>query len=201
MNLEKYNLKRQKFGSIENSGNLPTKDWCSSLLSEWVTKEGLRLHMRQVAALMRAWAEKRNLSDLEVEKWEIAGLLHDADWDQYPDEHCRKIVELLESQCYDPELIHGIASHSPRYFGVTPVNELDHMLWAFDELSGFIHAVSLMRPTGYEGMKPSSVRKKLKSKGFAAQVDREEIAQALNASNLDLSEFCSFIISIQKTIQ
>lgn len=161
----------------------------------------LQLHMMQVGGVLRAWAEEKlSLSPPEAEMWETAGILHDADWDKWPDEHCRKIIEHLESQGCDPELLHAIASHSPSFFGVVPVSTLDHMLYAFDELSGFIHAVSLVRPGGYEGMKVKSVKKKLKEKSFAAQVNRDDIQDAASRIETSLDELIQFIISHQPGI-
>jgi predicted hydrolase (HD superfamily) len=133
-------------------------------------------------------------------KWEVAGILHDADWDQWPDEHCRRIIEHLEPDT-DPQLLHAIASHSPKFFGVEPASELDHMLYAFDELSGFIHAVSLVRPDGYEGMKVKSVKKKMKEKSFAAQVDREDIADAASRIGPELDELIQFVIDHQAAVK
>ena len=93
--------------------------------------------------------------------------------------HCRIIIEELEKRNIDPEIIHCIASHGPRYFGVEPKNSMDKMIYVFDELSGFIHASALIRPTRYEGMDSKSVLKKLKTPSFAAQVNREDISDAI----------------------
>ena len=79
-------------------------------------------------------------------------MLHDADWEKYPDDHCRIIIEELERRNIDPDVIHCIASHGPKVFGVEPVSKMDKMIYAMDELSGFIHAAALIRPTLYEGL-------------------------------------------------
>jgi len=101
--------------------------------------------MQQVGYLMKCWAiEKEELDNNGAWKWEMAGLLHDADWDQWPDLHCKKIIEELEHRNIDPEIIHAIASHGHIHFGVEPVTKMDKMLYAFDELSGLIHAYSLV---------------------------------------------------------
>ena len=181
-----HQLDRQQFGDVRNLGHIMTPEAAHALLNEWVTNDRLRLHMRQVAALMMAWAiEKENADELTARKWELAGLLHDADWEKYPDYHCRIIIEKLESLDIDPEVIHCIASHGPSYFGVEPLNQMDKMIYAFDELSGFIHAAALIRPTRYDGMDVKSVLKKLKTPSFAAQVNRNDITDAL--SRIDLS--------------
>src|SRR5215470_4553615 len=148
-----HNLGRTTFGDAKNAGNLMWMEEANQLLDEWVTNDRLRLHMRQVAALMKAWAiEKENADEQTALKWELAGLLHDADWEKYPDDHCRILIEELEKRNIDPDVIHCIASHGPRYFLVEPQNTMDKMIYAFDELSGFVHAAALIRPTRYDGM-------------------------------------------------
>src|SRR5688500_16387994 len=165
-------LGRSVFGKPENKGNLLSIEEANNLLNDWVSNERLRLHMRQVAAVMKAWAiKKENADEQAASKWELAGLLHDADWEKYPDDHCRIIIEELEKREIDPEVIHCIASHGPRYFGVEPENNMDRMIYVFDELSGFIHAAALIRPTRYEDMDVKSILKKLKTPSFAAQVN------------------------------
>jgi predicted hydrolase (HD superfamily) len=147
---------------------------------------------------MQSWAkEKENLDEQQQWKWEMAGLLHDADWDQWPDDHCKKIIEELERRNVDPEVIRAIASHGPGYFGVEPVTKMDKMLYAFDELSGFIHAYSLMRPNGYEGMEVKGVLKRLKDKTFAANVSRDDVRDASSRAGLPLEEVITFIIHHQ----
>jgi predicted hydrolase (HD superfamily) len=129
------------------------------------------------------------------------GLLHDADWDQWPDLHCKKIIEELETRNVDPEIIHAIASHGPAHFGVEPETKMDKMLYAFDELSGLIHAYSLMRPNGYDGMDVKGVKKRLKEKAFAANVSREDISDACNRANISIDELIAFIIPRQAEVK
>ena len=196
-----HNLGRSSFGDPANAGNLMTIEEAHALLNEWVPNERLRLHMKQVAAVMKAWAvEKENADEKTALKWELAGLLHDADWEKYPDDHCRIIIEELEKRNIDPDVIHCIASHGPSYFGVEPNNTMDKMIYAFDELSGFIHAAALIRPTRYEGLEVKSVLKRLKSPAFAAQVSREDINDAVSRTNLSLEELIQFIIDHQKDV-
>jgi len=196
-----HNLGRTEFGDPVNSGNLLPMEEALSLLNEWVPNERLRLHMKQVGGVMKAWAlEKEQADDLTARKWEQAGLLHDADWEKYPDDHCRIIIEELEKRHVDPEVIHCIASHGPSYFGVTPNNKMDKMIYAIDELSGFIHAAALIRPTRYEGLEVKSVIKRLKTPSFAAQVSREDITDALSRAGVSLEELVQFIIDHQKDI-
>jgi len=196
-----HNLGRNSFGDPVNAGNLMSIDEANTLLNEWVPNEKLRLHMKQVAAVMKAWAiENENADEQTALKWELAGLLHDADWEKYPDDHCRIIIEELEKRNIDPDVIHCIASHGPGYFGVEPNNTMDKMIYAFDELSGFVHAAALIRPTRYEGLEVKSVLKRLKTPAFAAQVSREDINDAISRINTSLEEIIQFIIDHQKDV-
>lgn len=191
-------LNRNNFGDVANKGNVLSKEEANALLCEWVLNEKLRLHCKQVSHLMKAWAaEKEQLNEADQWRWGMAGLLHDADWDQWPELHCKKIIEELENRNIDPEIIHAIASHGPNHFGVEPETPMDKMLYAFDELSGLIHAYSLMRPTGYQQMKLKGVKKRLKEKYFAANVSREEINDAAQRAGLELDEIIQFIIARQ----
>ena len=195
-------LGRSSFGDPANTDKLLTPEKALALLNEWVPNERLRLHMKQVAAVMKAWAlEKEGADKLTARKWEQAGLLHDADWERHPEAHCRIIIEKLEELKVDSEVIHCIASHGPRYFGVEPNNTMDKMIYVFDELSGFIHASALIRPTRYEGMDVKSILKKLKTPSFAAQVSRDDINDAISRIDTPLEKIIQFIIDHQKDVQ
>jgi len=196
-----HSLNRSEFGDPKNAGNLLSIDEAHKLLNDWVPNERLRLHMKQVAANMKAWAiEKENADEKTALKWELAGLLHDADWEKYPDDHCRIIIEELEKRNIDPDIIHCIASHGPNYFGVEPINNMDKMIYAIDELSGFVHAAALIRPTRYDGLEVKSVLKRLKTPSFAAQVSREDINDAVSRIDASLEELVHFIIDHQKDV-
>jgi predicted hydrolase (HD superfamily) len=202
MSPHNLHLGRTQFGDASNAGRLMSMDEAHNLLKEWVPNEKLQLHMKQVAALMKAWAiEKEEADATESQAWELAGLLHDADWEKYPDTHCKMIIEELEKRNIDPVVIHCIASHGPKYFGVEPETKMDKMIYVFDELSGFIHAASLIRPTGYEGMDVKSVLKKLKTLSFAAQVNREDISDAIGRIDQSLEEIIQFILDHQKNVR
>lgn len=195
-------LGRSSFGDAANKDKLLTPEEAHALLNEWVPNERLRMHMKQVGAVMRAWAVEREGADERTAlKWELAGLLHDADWEKHPDAHCRIIIEKLEELNIDPEVIHAIASHGPKYFGVEPETKMDKMIYAFDELSGFIHAAALIRPMRYEGMDVKGILKKLKTPSFAAQVNRDDISDALSRIDTPLEEIIQFIIDHQKDVQ
>lgn len=198
MNLK---LNRSSFGEAKNKGNVLTKEDANALFNEWVLNDRLKLHMKQVADLMKRWArDKEQMNEADQWRWEMAGLLHDADWDQWPEEHCKKIIGELEARAIDPEIIRAIASHGPNHFGVEPETTMDKMLYAFDELSGLIHAYSLMRPNGYEGMDVKGVKKRLKEKSFAANVSRDEINDALQKANVALDDMIEYIIAGQGAV-
>ena len=199
MSPQDLHLGRSAFGDPANAGRLMTIEEAHQLLEEWVPNEKLRLHMKQVAALMKAWALEKEGADAETAlAWELAGLLHDADWEKYPESHCKKIIEELERRQMDPAVLHCIASHGPKYFGVEPESQMDKMIYVFDELSGFVHASALIRPTKYEGMDIKSVLKKLKTPSFAAQVNRDDITDALTRIDQGLEEIIQFILDHQR---
>jgi predicted hydrolase (HD superfamily) len=194
-------LGRTSFGDPLNNGNVLTEGEATELLTQWVENERLRLHMMQVGAVMKAWAvEREGLPEAEAHKWWLAGLLHDADWEKHPTEHCRVIIEELEKRNIDPSVIHCIASHGPKHFGVEPQSTMDKMIYVFDELSGFIHAAALIRPARYEGMDVKSIQKKLKTLSFAAQVSREDIQDAISRINTPLDEIIDFVIKHQRDV-
>jgi predicted hydrolase (HD superfamily) len=177
------NLGRTQFGNPSNAGNILSRTDADELFHSWVINPKLKVHMQQVAYLMKCWAaEKEGLDETGQWKWEMAGLLHDADWDQWPDLHCKKIIEELEQRNIDPE------------------TQMDKMLYAFDELSGLIHAYSLMRPGGYAGMDTKGVKKRLKEKSFAANVSREDISDACERANIQLDDLIAFIIPRQADV-
>lgn len=195
-------LGRTSFGDPVNEGHVLSAEEAIALLNDWIVNERLRLHMKQVGVVMKAWAlEREGLSKEEAHKWWLAGVLHDADWEKYPNDHCRIIIEELERRTIDPCIIHCIASHAPRHFGVEPKTKMDKMIYVFDELSGFIHAAALIRPTRYEGMDVKSIQKKLKTPSFAAQVSRDDISDAISRIDVSLDEIIQFIIDHQKDVQ
>ena len=194
-------LNRNNFGDPANKGNTLSRTDAEKLFYDWVLNPRLQLHMKQVAYLMKNWAaEKEQLDDKGQWQWEMAGLLHDADWDQWPEKKKKKIIEELEHRNVDPEVIRAIASHGPNHFGVEPETSMDKMLFAFDELSGLIHAYSLMRPGAYDGMELKGVKKRLKDKAFAANVSRDEINDACQRAAIPLEELITFIIAKQGAV-
>lgn len=168
-----------------------TEAW--DLLTEWVESPSLRKHCLAVEASMRAVARERGGDE---EAWGVAGLLHDLDYERYPDldtGHPRKVVELLEARDAEPELVNAIAAHAP-FLGIPPETEMARALLAVDELSGFVVAVAYVRPQGIHGMTPKSVKKKLKTPAFAAAVSREDVAAGPPQLGMELDELIRLVI-------
>jgi predicted hydrolase (HD superfamily) len=143
---------------------------------------------------MRAYAERFGEDE---ELWGLTGLLHDLDYERYPDletGHPRKALEVLEERGAPPEMLRGIASHAD-FLGVSRDSQMEKTLFAVDELSGFIAAVAYVRPEGIHGMTPKSVRKKLKQPSFAAAVDREELRRGAEELGVDFDEHVAFLIA------
>ncbi len=151
-----------------------TRDEAWTLLCEWTPSPKLRTHARAVELVMRDLASRVGA---EVERFGLAGLLHDADYDQWPTEHPNRIVAWLRERG-ETELAHAISAHYTQW-GVPYESLLDKALLASDELTGFCMAVALVRPERTVGIQPSSVKKKLKDKAFAAGVDRHEVKEGL----------------------
>ncbi len=126
--------------------------------------------------------------------WGLAGLLHDLDWEKYPDEHPLKAVEHLRERGYPEELLHAILTHRSDFTGVEPETDLDKYLIACDELSGLVYAACLVRPTGIDDLKPKSVTKKLKDKAFAAGVSRDEVQRGIELIGVDRAEHIQNVI-------
>jgi putative nucleotidyltransferase with HDIG domain len=163
------------------------------LLCEWTESESLRRHMLAVEAAMRAYAPR---FDGDVELWGLTGLLHDLDYERYPDletGHPRYAMKELEARGYPPELVRAVASHAP-YLGVARETPMEKTLYAVDELSGFVLAVAYVRPEGLVGMTPKSVKKKLKQPSFAAAVHRDELFQSAEELGVDFDEHLTVVI-------
>jgi putative nucleotidyltransferase with HDIG domain len=176
---------------------MPTREDALNLLEQWVENPGLRNHMRCVEAAVRSYARA---SGADEEVWGLAGLLHDLDWEKYPDEHPLKAVEELRRLGYPEEILHAILAHRSDFTGTEPETPLDRTLVACDELTGLITATALMRPTGIDDMKPKSVKKKMKDKAFAAGVDREEVRNGAELLGVDLDTHIGNVIEAMRAI-
>ncbi len=171
-----------------------TFEEAKDLLYEMTETESLRKHAHTVSAVMRAMARKY---DQDEEQFAVVGLLHDADYEKYPEQHPSIIVRKLE-EMGETDIAHAIAGHYT-IWNVPRNTLLDKCIVAADELTGFIVAASLVRPTGLEGMKAKSVMKKFKTKTFAAKVDREEVRRGAALLDLELNELITFIIGVLQT--
>jgi putative nucleotidyltransferase with HDIG domain len=175
---------------------MPSYDDALALFHEWTRGESLRRHAYAVEAAMRQYAEQRGLPPEEVERWRIAGLLHDMDYERHPspEEHPFVGVAELEKRGYDDEIRQAILGHA-LYSGVPRESLMAKTLFAVDELAGFVTAVAHVRPEGLSGMTPKSVRKKLKDRRFAAAVSREDIAQGAEELGVDMDAHVATVIA------
>jgi putative nucleotidyltransferase with HDIG domain len=172
----------------------PSREEAWRLVCEWIAADSLRKHLLGVEAAMRAYA-RREGGDEEL--WGLTGLLHDLDYERYPDletGHPRVALELFRERGYPQELIDAVAGHAER-LRVPRETPLARTLYAVDELSGFIAACALVRPTGLQGLTPKSVKKKLKQPSFAAGVDREEVRRGAEELGVDFDEHVAFVIA------
>lgn len=168
------------------------------LLNKYIKNENLRRHCHMVATAMEAYAEKLEKSKDEVEKWWCTGLLHDLDWEQFPDDHPKMAVEkILPDAGFDEEeILEAIKAHAPDRMNKQPETELERYLFACDEISGFIHACSLVRPEGLKDMKVKSVKKRLKAPKFAAGVSRDDIQRGIELIDSSIEEHVAFLIKV-----
>ncbi len=173
-----------------------TRDEAWELLCAWTESDSLRRHARAVEEVMRAAALRYGEGEEDVLPWGIAGMLHDADYEKWPDEHPQRIVAWLRERDEEP-LAHAISAHYTQW-GVPYESTLDKALLACDELTGFVGACCLVRPEGIATLTPRSVKKKLKDKGFAAKVERTEVTAGAELLGVDLTDHIQFVIDALK---
>jgi putative nucleotidyltransferase with HDIG domain len=172
----------------------PSRDDAWNLFCEWTESDSLRKHVLGVEAAMRAYA--REFGEDE-EKWAVTGIVHDLDYERYPDlgtGHPRIALEELPKLGYPEDVVEAVAGHAT-FLGVPRKTRMAKTLFAVDELSGFIQACAYVRPTGIHGMTPKSVKKKLKQPSFAAAVDRDEVYQAAEELGVDFDEHVRKVIA------
>jgi predicted hydrolase (HD superfamily) len=162
-----------------------------NILAELTKNTSLLRHMRTIELVMEAYAEKFNE---DKEEWAITGLLHDADYEAFPEQHPEIIVEKLKAMG-EEKIAHAISAHYTKW-NVPYTNSLDKALLACDELTGFIVACAQVRPEGIASLETKSVVKKLKDKGFAAKVERDEVYKGAELLGVDLQEHIGFIIEV-----
>lgn len=165
------------------------------LVCEFTQTESLRRHMLAVEAAMRAYARKFGEDE---EKFGIVGLLHDFDYERWPNapDHPLQGAAILAQRGYPAEVIYAIKSHADYLTDCPRVSRLDKTLYACDELAGFVIAVAQVRPEALQGMQTASVKKKMKSKGFAAAVNRDDIVRGAADLGVDLDEHIQFVIDV-----
>jgi putative nucleotidyltransferase with HDIG domain len=166
------------------------------LMHEFTSNEALRRHMYAVETAMRAYARKYGEDE---ERWAITGLLHDFDYERYPNppDHPKKGSEVLAEKGYPEDVRQAILGHAD-YMGVPRESRMAKALFACDEVCGFIMAVSVIRPNKIRDLEVSSVKKKLKDKGFARNVSREDIEKGVQDLGVSLDEHLQFVIDALK---
>jgi putative nucleotidyltransferase with HDIG domain len=176
---------------------MPSRDEALQLLHAWVDNPALRNHMFCVEAAVRSYARRFGEDE---ETWGLAGLLHDLDWEKYPEEHPKRAVDELRGRGYPEEVLHAILAHRADFTGVEPETKLDRTLLACDELSGLVTATALVRPGGIDDLEPRSVKKKMKDPAFARGVDREEVRKGSALLDIDMDEHIRNVIDAMRAI-
>ena len=170
-----------------------SRDAAWELFCEWTESDSLRKHALAVEAAMRAYARRYGEDE---ELWAVTGLVHDLDYERYPDletGHPRHALKELEQRGYPQEVIDAVAGHAD-FLNVPRETVMAKSLYAVDEMSGFITACALVRPTGIEGMKPKSVRKKMKQPSFAAKVPRDQLERGAEELGVEMNEHIQVVI-------
>ena len=176
------------------SSTAPTREEALALLREYNKADGLIKHALAVEGVMRHCARKRGEDE---DKWGTIGLIHDLDYEQFPDEHCRKTAEILTERGWPAEYMRAAVSHGWGICtAVEPQTDLEKTLYAIDELTGLVAATALVRPSkSIMDVKVKSVKKKWKDKAFAAKVNREVIQQGAQMLGVEMSELMADVIA------
>ncbi len=180
---------------------MPTRDDAYKLMTSHVKNESLQKHMLSVEVAMRFYARKYGEDE---ELWAMTGLLHDSDYEEYPDlyEHTQVAAQWLRDAGYDERIIYAILAHNDLNLATHPRTDLlSKGLYACDEVTGMITATALVRPNkSILGLEVSSVRKKMKAKGFAAGVNREDLVKGAEGLGIDLDEHIAYVIEAMSSI-
>jgi putative nucleotidyltransferase with HDIG domain len=165
---------------------VPTRDQAFELLKEYNSNPSLIRHALAVESVMRHFAEV--LGEKDPEKWAVIGLIHDLDYERYPDRHCRKVREILTERGWPEDYIHAVESHGWKLCtDVEPTERMEKVLYAIDELTGLISAVAILRPSkSILDLTAKSVKKKWKDKAFAAGVNRGVIEEGVTSLGMEL---------------
>src|SRR3954454_22370921 len=187
-------VRRRRWARVTAMSEALSRPEAWSLFCEWTESASLRKHVLAVEAAMRAYARRFGEDE---ELWGITGLLHDLDYERYPDletGHPRYALTELEARGYPPELVRGVASHAD-FLGVSRDSPMEKTLFAVDELSGFLMACAYVRPQGIHGLTPKSVKKKMKQPSFAAAVHRDELRAGAEGLGVEFDEHVAFVIA------
>ncbi len=183
--------------------DMPTRAEAFALMQEYTESVNLRKHMYAVEAAMRAYARKYGEDE---ELWGVVGLIHDFDYERWPNdarsptnEHPSTGVAILRERGWPDEILHAVMAHA-EHTGVEPETLMARTMRAVDELTGFVVACSLVRPTGISDLRAKSVKKKLKDRSFAAAVNRDEIREYTETIGEDLTEHIDFVIDAMRSI-
>src|SRR3954469_8498143 len=171
----------------------PTREEAWNLVCEWIESDSLHKHLLGVEAAMVAYAGRYGEDE---ERWAVTGLVHDLDYERHPDldtGHPRYALKELEERGYPQDIIDAVAGHA-EFMGVPRETQMAKALYAVDEMSGFVTACALVRPTGIEGMKPKSVRKKMKTPAFAAKGPRDQLVRGAEELGVELNEHIQVVI-------
>jgi len=176
----------------------PTRDQAWETLTRYTESESLRRHALAVEASTAAYAERFGGDE---QLWRVAALLHDFDYEMHPtlDRHPQDGAPILRDEGYPEEVVETVLSHA-EHLGLPRDTALKKALFACDELSGFVHACALVRPTGLEGLEPKSVRKKLKQPSFASGVHREDVYKGAEELGVDLDDHIRTVVEALKPI-
>ncbi len=178
----------------------PTREEALELFKSYNKSDSLLRHAFAVEATMKHFAEL--LEEPDVEKWAVVGLIHDLDYEMYPEEHCIKVREILREENYPEDYIKAVASHGYEICSeVEPTEKMEKVLYAIDELTGLITASALVRPSkSILDIKPKSVNKKWKDKAFASGVDRDIIQKGIDMLGMNRTEVIQETINAMKKV-
>ena len=178
---------------------VPTRNDAERLLEQYIDNPALRNHCRAVAATMGYMARERGA---DPEPWEVIGLVHDLDWEKFPEQHCRKTEQILRTAEWPDEYVRAVVSHGWQICtDVEPLSDLEKTLYAIDELTGFVTACALVRPSrSVRDLEVKSVRKKWKNANFAAGVDRAVIERGAGMLDAELNDLIRTVILAMREV-
>jgi len=181
---------------------MPSRDEAWALLCEWTQSDALRKHGRAVEGAVAWYAQNVfKVDSAELDTWRMAGLLHDFDYERFPEQHPMAGVDELRARGYQEDLIHAVMGHGD-HTGVPRTTDLAHTVYACDEMTGFVIAVALVRPNrSLDEVEVASVKKKMKDKGFARQVPRDQLAKGAEELGVPFDQHVGNVVEGLKTVR